>query len=126
MKFNDILNKILTSSERLIAVDAGSRMVKIVEFRKNKEGFEPVLFDAEPVSFVSERGDITPEQIRRTLETVLNRNGIKNGSFISILPYEFAIMKRFKVPSVSREQIKKIVPFESEKFLPFSLDRGVR
>ncbi len=125
MKFNEILNKILTSSERLIAVDAGSRMVKIVEFRKNKEGFEPVLFDAEPVSFVSERGDITPEQIRRTLEIVLNRNGIKNGAFISILPYEFAIMKRFKVPSVSREQIKKIVPFESEKFLPFSLDRGV-
>jgi len=125
MKFNDILNKILTSSERLIAVDAGSRMVKIVEFRKNKTGFEPVLFDAEPVSFVSERGDITPEQIRRTLETLLNRNGIKNGAFISILPYEFAIMKRFKVPSISREQIKQIVPFESEKFLPFSLDRGV-
>jgi len=125
MKFNDILNKILASSERLIAVDAGSRTVKIVEFRKNKDGFEPVLFDAEPVSFVSERGDITPEQIRRTLEIVLNRNGVKNGAIISILPYEFAIMKRFKVPSVSREQIKKIVPFESEKFLPFSLDRGV-
>ncbi len=125
MKFNDIINKILTSSERLIAVDAGSRMVKIVEFRKLKEGFEPVLFDAEPVSFVSERGDITPEQIRKSLETVLIRNGIKHGSFISILPYEFAIMKRFKVPSVLREQIKQIVPFETEKFLPFSLNRGV-
>ena len=125
MKFNNILNKILASSERLLAVDAGSRMVKIVEFRKQKEKIEAVLFDAESVPFISEHGNITPEQIRKALEKILLRNNIKNGAFISILPYEFAVMKRFKVPSVSKEQIEKIVPFEAEKFLPFSLDRGV-
>lgn len=125
MKFNDIFNKILAASERLIAVDAGSRMVKIVELRKLKEGFEAVLFDSEPVPYVSERGEITPEQVRTALETLLNRNGIKHGSFISILPYEFATLKRFEVPSVTKEQIEQIVPFETEKLIPFSLDRGV-
>lgn len=124
-KKNKFFDKILTQNERVVAVDVGSRYVKIAVLHKRKDVIETAALDAEPIPYLSARGDITPAQVSAALATLLERNNIKNASFISLLPLEFVSVKRFEVPSISAEQIKQIVPFEAEKHLPFSLDRAV-
>jgi len=119
------LGKFLTQGEHVVAVDVGSRYVKIAVLHKRKDVIETTVLDAEPIPYLSARGDITPQQVSSALTTVLERNNIKNVSFISMLPLEFVNVKRFEVPSISKKQIKQIVPFEAEKHLPFSIDRAV-
>ena len=124
-KKGKLLGKFLTQSEHVVAVDVGSRYVKIAVLHKRKDVIETTVLDAEPIPYLSARGDITPQQVSSALTTVLERNNIKNASFISMLPLEFVNVKRFEVPSVSAKQIKQIVPFEAEKHLPFSVERAV-
>jgi len=117
--------KFLAQSEHVVAIDVGSRYVKIAVLHKRKDVIETTILDAEPIPYLSARGDITPKQVSSALASVLERNNIKNVSFISMLPLEFVNVKRFEVPSVSEKQINQIVPFEAEKHLPFSVDRAV-
>jgi len=124
-KKSKFLSKFLTPNENVVAVDVGSRYVKIAVLHKKKDVIESTVLDAEPIPYLSARGDISPEQVSSALAVVLERNNIKNGSFISMLPLEFVSVKRFDVPSVSAKQIEQIVPFEAEKHLPFSLERAV-
>ena len=118
-------SKFLAQGEHVVAIDVGSRYVKIAVLHKRKDVIETTILDAEPIPYLSARGDITPEQVASALSSVLERNNIKNVSFISMLPLEFVNVKRFEVPSVSEKQINQIVPFEAEKHLPFSVDRAV-
>jgi len=118
-------SKFLAQGEHVVAIDVGSRYVKIAVLHKRKDVIETTILDAEPIPYLSARGDITPEQVSSALASVLERNNIKNVAFISMLPLEFVNVKRFEVPSVSEKQINQIVPFEAEKHLPFSIDRAV-
>ena len=124
-KKSKFLSNFLTPNEHVVAIDVGSRYVKIAVLHKRKDVIETTILDAEPIPYLSARGDITPEQVSSALATVLERNNIKNASFISMLPLEFVSVKRFEVPSVSAKQINQIVPFEAEKHLPFSVERAV-
>jgi len=124
-KKGKLLGKFLAQSENIVAIDVGSRYVKIAVLHKHKDVIETTVLDAEPIPYFSARGDITPQQVSSALTTVLERNNIRNASFISMLPLEFVNVKRFEVPSVSAKQIKQIVPFEAEKHLPFSIERAV-
>ncbi len=116
--------KLLVATDRQLAVDIGSRWIKLVELHRRKERIEVRLLDAAPIAFASARGDVTPTQITETLEKLLRRHNLKNASVISILPREFVTVKRFEVPSTQREQIERIVPFEAEKYVPFALERA--
>ena len=119
------IRKLIEPADRILAVDVGSRFVKIALLRRRKEGFGVSALDAERIPYVSSRGDITPVQVKEALQTVLQRNGLKSGSFISILPREFCTIKRFELPSADRAQIEQMVPFEAEKHLPFAIERAV-
>jgi len=115
---------LVPSGGRIIAVDAGSRAVKIAEIRRRKEHIELRLVDAMPVPFASARGDVTPEHVRDTIHRLLQTHGIKTAALISILPREYVTVKRFELPSVSRDELAQMVPFEAEKHVPFALDRA--
>ncbi|MCX7002056.1 MAG: pilus assembly protein PilM [bacterium] len=117
-------SKLLVSTDRQLAVDIGSRWIKLAELHRRKERIEVRLLDAAPIAFASARGDVTPTQITETLEKLLRRHNLKHASVISILPREFVTVKRFEVPSTRREQIEQMVPFEAEKYVPFALERA--
>jgi len=123
-KKSSFATKLLVSTDRQLAVDIGSRWIKLVELRRRKERIEVSLLDAAPIAFASARGDVTPTQITETLEKLLRRHNLKNASVISILPREFVTVKRFEVPSTRREQIEQMVPLEAEKYVPFALERA--
>lgn len=118
------LAQLVEAGGRILAVDAGSRVVKIAEIRRRKEHVELRLVDAMHVPFASARGDVTPEQVRDTIQRLLHKHGIKSAALISILPREYVTVKRFELPSVSREELAQMVPFEAEKHVPFPLDRA--
>ncbi|MCX7848017.1 MAG: pilus assembly protein PilM [bacterium] len=109
---------------RVIAVDAGSRIVKIAEIRRRKEVVELSLLDAMPVPFASARGDVTPDQVRDTIHRLLLKHGIKTAALISILPREYVTVKRLELPSISRDELAQMLIFEAEKHVPFPLDRA--
>ena len=119
------VNKLKTSSERIIAVDVGTRVVRIVELSKRKDGIVPILFDALAIPFKSSRGDISSENVSETLNLLLKKNGIKHVSFFSLLPREFVTIKHFEVPTTQPDFLKKIMPFEAEKQLPFAIERSI-
>jgi len=117
--------KVFAPSERLIAVDVGSRTVKIAEFRKRKDRFEVITLDAMTVPFSSSKGDVSPQKITETLQKLLQKHGIRSGDFVSLLSREFVTIKQFELPTVLKEQIAQMIPFEAEKHLPFSVERAI-
>jgi type IV pilus assembly protein PilM len=123
-KKNSLATKLLVATDRQLAVDIGSRWIKLAELHRRKEQLELRMIDALPIAFASARGDVSPTQITETLEKLLRRHNLKNASVISILPREFVTVKRFEVPSTQREQVERIVPFEAEKYVPFPLERA--
>jgi type IV pilus assembly protein PilM len=119
------LGKLLTPAERRVAVDVGSRHVKIAEFRHRKEKLEVVYLDSMAIPYNSSRGDITPERVSETLLKLLQKHNIRSGGFVSLLPREFVTIKQFELPSAQHEQLKQMLQFEAEKYLPFAVDRAI-
>jgi Tfp pilus assembly PilM family ATPase len=88
-KKNSLATKLLVATDRQLAVDIGSRWIKLAELHRRKEQLELRMIDALPIAFASARGDVSPTQITETLEKLLRRHNLKNASVISILPREF-------------------------------------
>lgn len=124
-KKKSFFRRFVTHAERLVAVDIGSRVVKIAVIQQRKDEHVIAVCDAMPLPYASSRGDISAAQINDTLQRLLARNGLTSGAFITLLPGGFATIRQCDVPSTSEEQIAQIVPFEAEKYVPYSLDRAV-
>ena len=63
--------------------------------------------------------------MRETLQKLLQKHNIRTGGFVSLLPREFVTIKQYERPSTQRAQLKQMLQFEAEKYLPFAVDRAI-
>ena len=116
---------ILSGGEKTVALDIGSRFVKLAILRRKKSGLEVKALDQMAIPYASSRGDITPEAVKETVRQLLARNRIKDVGVLSVMSRDFVTVSHLELPSTQREQIKQMLVFEAESHLPFAMERAI-
>ncbi|MBR5624418.1 pilus assembly protein PilM [bacterium] len=116
---------ILSGGDKTVALDIGSRTVKLAILHSRKNGVEARYLDEMPIPYASSRGDVTPEAVKDTVRQILQRNKIKDIGVLSVMSRDFVTVSHLELPSTDREQIKQMLVFEAESHLPFAMERAI-
>ncbi|MBR5900811.1 pilus assembly protein PilM [bacterium] len=116
---------ILSGGDKTVALDIGSRFVKLAILHRRKNSVEARYLDQMAIPFASSRGDVTPEAVKETVRQILQRNKIKDIGVLSVMSRDFVTVSHLELPSTDREQIKQMLVFEAESHLPFAMERAI-
>ena len=116
---------ILSGGDKTVALDIGSRYVKLALLHRKKNGVVAKQLDKMPIPFTSSRGDVTPEAVKDTVKQLLQRNRIKDTGILSVMSRDFVTVSHLELPSTDRDQIKQMLVFEAESHLPFAMERAI-
>ena len=96
-----------------MALDIGSRFVKLAILHRRKSGVEARYLDQMAIPFASSRGDVTTEAVKDTVRQILQRNKIKDIGVLSVMSRDFVTVSHLELPSTDRDQIKQMLVFEA-------------
>ena len=116
---------ILSGGDKTVALDIGSRYVKLAILHRRNSGVEARYLDEMPIPFASSRGDVTPEAVKDTVRQILQRNKLKDIGVLSVMSRDFVTVSHLELPSADRGQIKQMLVFEAESHLPFAMERAI-
>lgn len=116
---------ILSGGDKTVALDIGSRFVKLAILHRRKSGVEARYLDQMAIPFASSRGDVTTEAVKDTVRQILQRNKIKDIGVLSVMSRDFVTVSHLELPSTDRDQIKQMLVFEAESHLPFAMERAI-
>ena len=119
------ITNLLSGGEKTVALDIGSRYVKLAILQRKKNGVAAKQLDQMAIPFTSSRGDVTPEAVKETVKQLLQRNKIKDTGVLSVMSRDFVTVSHLELPSTDREQIKQMLVFEAESHLPFAMERAI-
>jgi len=119
------ITNLLSGGEKTVALDIGSRYVKLAILQRKKNGVAAKQLDQMAIPFTSSRGDVTPEAVKETVKQLLQRNRIKDTGVLSVMSRDFVTVSHLELPSTDREQIKQMLVFEAESHLPFAMERAI-
>ena len=119
------ITNLLSGGEKTVALDIGSRYVKLAILQRKKNGVAAKQLDQMAIPFTSSRGDVTPETVKETVKQLLQRNKIKDTGVLSVMSRDFVTVSHLELPSTDREQIKQMLVFEAESHLPFAMERAI-
>ena len=119
------ITNLLSGGEKTVALDIGSRYVKLAILQRKKNGVAAKQLDQMAIPFTSSRGDVTPEAVKETVKQLLQRNKIKDMGVLSVMSRDFVTVSHLELPSTDREQIKQMLVFEAESHLPFAMERAI-
>ena len=119
------ITNLLSGGEKTVALDIGSRYVKLAILQRKKNGVAAKQLDQMAIPFTSSRGDVTPEAVKDTVKQLLQRNKIKDTGVLSVMSRDFVTVSHLELPSTDREQIKQMLVFEAESHLPFAMERAI-
>ncbi|MCE5301455.1 MAG: type IV pilus assembly protein PilM [Spirochaetia bacterium] len=114
--------------QQVIGLDIGSSTVKAVKLKKLKEGFE--LVGAEIVNLSSESLDEMPQDqkealIVNTVKKLLKQKTVTAKKAVTAIPADSAIIRYIKVPFMSDEELKNMIPYDAEQYIPLGMDQIV-
>ena len=116
---------LLSGAEKTVALDIGSRYVKLAVLQRRKNCVAAKQLDQMAIPFTSSRGDVTPEAVKETVKQLLLRNKIRDTGVLSVMSRDFVTVSHLELPSTEREQIKQMLVFEAESHLPFAMERAI-
>lgn len=119
------ITNLLSGGDKTVALDIGSRYVKLAVLQRRKNGVAAKQLDQMAIPFTSSRGDVTPEAVKDTVKQLLQRNRIKDTGVLSVMSRDFVTVSHLELPSTDRDQIKQMLVFEAESYLPFAMERAV-
>lgn len=119
------ITNLLSGGEKTVALDIGSRYVKLAILQLKKNSVAAKQLDQMAIPFTSNRGDVTPEAVKETVKQLLQRNRIKDTGVLSVMSRDFVTVSHLELPSTDREQIKQMLVFEAESHLPFAMERAI-
>ncbi len=114
----------LTSKLPLVAVDIGSHSIKLAQLRFSRDRYELVSFGImplEPDTIVD--GSIKDiDQVTETLNSLVKAEGVKSRYAIASVSGEAVIIKKIKMPTMSKEELSEKIQEEAEEYIPFDID----
>jgi type IV pilus assembly protein PilM len=114
----------LSSKLPLVAVDIGSHSIKLAQIRYAFDRYELVSFGIMPLEpEVIVDGTIKDiDRLTETLLSLVKAEGVKSRYAISSVSGEAVIIKKIKMPAMSREELSEKIQEEAEKHIPFDID----
>ncbi len=110
--------------DRVVAVDIGSRFVKVVEIEKGEDG--PILqrYGTSHVSpdAVVEGEVMDRELLLESLEAAFVDAGIKKDRVVSAISSRSVIVKRLLLEHMSEEEARLLIEEEASQHIPFDLE----
>jgi type IV pilus assembly protein PilM len=114
----------LSSKLPLVAIDIGSHSIKLAQLRLSRDRYELVSFGImplEPETIVD--GSIKDiDRVTDTLSSLVKAEGVKSRHAIASVSGEAVIIKKIKMPAMSREELSEKIQEEAEEYIPFDID----
>src|ERR1035437_3939018 len=113
---------------QLIGLDIGSSTIKAVKLKKLKEGFE--LTGAEIINVSSESADEMDPDVKHalfvnTIKKIIKQKNISGKKVVTAIPSDSAIIRYIKVPYMTEEELKNMIPYDAEQYIPLGMDQVV-
>ncbi|HRU38954.1 MAG TPA: type IV pilus assembly protein PilM [Candidatus Goldiibacteriota bacterium] len=115
-------------SQSVVGLDIGSSSIKAVKLKKGKEGYE--LVGAEIMNLTADSVDELEPDVRfslyvNTIKKILSQKNIASKKAVTAIPGDNAIIRYIKVPYMTAEELKNMVPYEAEQYIPLGMDQVV-
>jgi len=115
-------------SQAVIGLDIGSSSVKAIKLKKGKDGYE--LVGAEIMNLTSESIEELEPDVKfslyvNTVKKILGHKNIASKKAVTAIPGDNAIIRYIKVPYMPAEELKNMVPYEAEQYIPLGMDQVV-
>ncbi len=112
----------------VVGLDIGSSTIKAIKLKKIKDSYE--LVGAEILNISSESIDEMDAEVRQslyinTIKKILKQKNIACKNVITALPGDSTIIRYIKMPYMSQEELKNMIPYDAEQYIPLSRDQIV-
>jgi type IV pilus assembly protein PilM len=112
----------------LIGLDIGSASIKAVQFKSVGEqltllnlALEEIPLEVQEETDPDIKNDLLAEIIRK----LFKEHGIKSKDVVTALPGDDAIVRYVKLPFMSDEELKNVISYEAEQYIPLAIDQVV-
>ncbi len=110
--------------EGFIALDIGSSSIKMVEAAGEKNGYRLVNVGVLPLPSTAVQNNMVADKevVVKTIQSLIQANGIKATRVISAVPGRAVIIKKIQLPAQGQEELEANVEFEATNVIPESLE----
>lgn len=107
-----------------VALDIGSSSVKMVEAVGEKHGYRLVNLGILPLPPTAVQNNIIADRelVIRTIQNLIQANGVRATRVISAVPGRAVIIKKIQLPAQNEEELEANVEFEANNVIPESLE----
>jgi type IV pilus assembly protein PilM len=114
--------------KQIIGLDIGSSTIKGIKLKKLKDGFE--LTGAEIFNLSSESVEELDPDIKHalyvnTIKKICKQKNTTASAVISAIPGDSAIIKYIKVPFMTEDELKNMIPYDAEQYIPLGIEQVV-
>ncbi len=109
----------------VLGLDIGSSLIKAVELKEHKSGYELTFFDTHPVPHdVIVDGSIMDSiRLGESLTEFVKTKKIKTKDVaIAMTGHSSVIIKRISLPEMTEEELSESIRFEAEQYIPLPID----
>jgi type IV pilus assembly protein PilM len=110
--------------EGFVALDIGSSSIKMVEAIGEKSGYRVVNLGILPLPPTAVENNVIADHdvVAKTIQSLLQANGVKAKRVISAVPGRAVIIKKIQLPAQSEQELEANVEFEATNVIPESLE----
>ena len=116
----------LSKETQLVAVDIGSHSIKVAQLARTKKAdqFELLSFGLMPLEEESVVDGVVkkPDEVAEALTQLIKAEKVQTRFAVSSVSGEAVIVKKIKVPVMSREELVEAINHEAEQYIPFDID----
>ncbi len=112
-------------SSRILGLDIGSSLIKAVELKELKTGYELQFFDTYPLphDVIVDGAIMDSIRLSETLKEFINKKKIKTKDIaIALAGHSSVMVKRIAIPEMTEEELSESIRFEAEQYIPFPID----
>lgn len=111
-------------SDHVIALDIGSRLVKVVELGRGEHGPRLLRYGTSHVSpdAVVEGEIMDRDLLLEAIEAAFANAGIKKGKVVSAVSSRSVIVKRLLMDRMSSEEARALIEMEASSHIPFEIE----
>lgn len=115
-------------AQGIVGLDIGSSSVKAVKLRKLKDSYE--LTGAEIVNLSPEAMEETDQDRKNSfyveaVKKIFKNKNIANSKVATGISGDSAIIRYIKTPYMGPEELKNMIPYEAEQYIPLGMDQVV-
>ena len=110
--------------KKMVAIDVGTHIVKVLQLKKTSAGFELVKFGFSDVLFSKgEDNTVSLTQARSEgIRRALKHAGISTNNSMSAISGDSAVVRFIQLPDMPHDELKSALHWEAQEILPFPVE----